>query len=457
MRLSLPTINILNAAYACCPDGLHPILDRVKNSEIGSRLARGTFWLITGTVISRVPMLAASVLVARMLGKSGYGELGMIQSTVSMFGIFAGFGLGITATKYVAEFRHIDLARAQRIIDLLGMVAIIAGSLMALFVLGFAPWLAEYTINAPQLTGALRISALTLFITALNGAQTGALAGFEAFKAISYVNIFVGLVSFPVLIGGTYLGGLSGSVWALAINLGINWLLNHLALRKILPKHSISYALKDYRSELSILWRFTLPAILAGSLVTPVDWLCRALLVNRPNGYSEMGIYSVANQWYGLLLILPSLFSQVVLPVFSERLSENETQQSMKTMVFVIKLNLLLVIPLSVLASIASPYIMSIYGKDFRDGWPTLVVVVLTAGLLAVQSPVAQIIVASGKMWIGLAMNVGWATMFILSALLLVENGSLGLAVARASGYALLTIWTIGFAIYLAKKNSVSN
>jgi len=109
-------IGVKKAVYTCCPDFLHPVLDRVEASEIGYRLAKGVFWSMASAVISRGLMLAASVLVARMLGKTGFGELGMIRSTVGMFGVFAGFGLGLTATKHVAEFRSSDPARAGRII-----------------------------------------------------------------------------------------------------------------------------------------------------------------------------------------------------------------------------------------------------------------------------------------------------------------------------------------------------
>ena len=179
-----------------------------------------------------------------MLGKTGYGELGMIQSTVGMFGVFAGFGLGLTATKHVAEFCRSDPERAGRIIGLSGLVAMVTGGLMAMGLFIFAPWLAEHTINAPHLAGVLRIGALILFISALNGAQTGALSGFEAFKTIAYVNLFVGLISFPILVGGAYFGGLTGAVWALTINLGFNWLLNHLALRKEAHRYRVPFTFR---------------------------------------------------------------------------------------------------------------------------------------------------------------------------------------------------------------------
>jgi O-antigen/teichoic acid export membrane protein len=99
-------MSVKSIASTYCPLFLRPVFNRIVNSPIGYRLASGVFWSTAGAVISRGLMLAAWVLVARMLGKTGYGELGMIQSTVGMFGVFAGFGLGLTATKHVAEFRR---------------------------------------------------------------------------------------------------------------------------------------------------------------------------------------------------------------------------------------------------------------------------------------------------------------------------------------------------------------
>jgi hypothetical protein len=115
-------ISLRNTLYGVCPRLLRPYWDRVEASDIGTRLSRGIFWSMAGSVISRGLMLCATVLVARMLGKTVYGELGMIQSTVGMFGVFAGFGLGLTATKHVAEFRQSDPERAGRIIGLSGYV-----------------------------------------------------------------------------------------------------------------------------------------------------------------------------------------------------------------------------------------------------------------------------------------------------------------------------------------------
>ena len=127
----------------------------LPQSSLGARFARGAFWSLVGTVISQGLGLVASVITARLLGKVGFGELGMINSTVGMFGVFAGLGLGLTATKYVAEFRSKDPDRAGRILGLSELVAVVSGGTVSLILFALAPMLAERTLNAPHLVNEL--------------------------------------------------------------------------------------------------------------------------------------------------------------------------------------------------------------------------------------------------------------------------------------------------------------
>lgn len=148
--------------------------------------------------------LLSAILVGRLLGKEGFGELGMIQNTIGMFGTLAGFGMGLTANKHVAEFKRTDPARAGRIIALTNTTAWSASGIMALVLLFFGPWLAAKTLAAPHLAGLLQVSALLLFLSGINGAQTGALSGFEAFKAIARINLISGVLTFPLMVPGAW-------------------------------------------------------------------------------------------------------------------------------------------------------------------------------------------------------------------------------------------------------------
>jgi O-antigen/teichoic acid export membrane protein len=434
-------LNIIKIADAYCPNFLRPLFNRIENSPLGFRLAKGIFWSMAGSLISRGLMLIASIFVARLLGKTGFGELGMIQSTIGMFGVFAGFGLGLTATKYVAEFRTSDANRAGRIIGLSRLVALITGSLIALGLFICAPWLAEHAINAPHLIGILRIGGLILFISALNGAQTGALSGFEAFKAIAYVNLFVGLISFPILVIGAYLGGLTGAIWALVINMCVNWYLNHRALQKEGRRYSVPFTTKKCTSELPILWRFSLPAVLSGAMVVPVSWICYALLVNQPNGYGEMGIFNAANQWRTMLSFLPNLLMTPLIPVLSaekDHTSKNFQYAFKNTHAIVT----LVIISITTVLMIAAPFIMKAYGSGFVDGRKTYIFLIAAAAISGIGSPAGASIQAQGKMWLGFSMNLSWAfILLIFYYFIRIDTGSVGLSIAYLISYVILTFW----------------
>src|SRR5215469_17588741 len=155
------------------------LASRAKASPLVLRLAHGAFWTIFGQVTARTLGLFSGIFVARLLGRDGFGELGIVQSTANMFQVLAGTAIGLTATKHVAEFRNSDPLRAGRIIALSNASSVIIGSVLALGLIISSSWLAQHTLAAPQLAPLLRIGALLLFLGAFSGAQGGALSGFE--------------------------------------------------------------------------------------------------------------------------------------------------------------------------------------------------------------------------------------------------------------------------------------
>ena len=72
-------------------------------NSLRRRFARGAFLSVAAAFIAQGLGLVTSIVTARILGKTGFGELGIILSTASMFGVFAGFGMGLTATNVNRE------------------------------------------------------------------------------------------------------------------------------------------------------------------------------------------------------------------------------------------------------------------------------------------------------------------------------------------------------------------
>lgn len=434
--------------FTCFPPAIRPLLFRVLSSEIGMRLYKGVFWSMAGAFISRGLMFCATVIVARILGKVGYGELGMIQSTVGMFGVFAGFGLGLTATKHVAELREKDPDRVGRIIGLSGLFAIMTHCIMALGLFFSASWLTDHTINAPHLTNVLRIGAPILLINAINGAQTGALAGFEAFRMIAHVNLLVGIVSFPILICGAYFGGLEGAVWALVLSFGINTLCNHVALRKEAHIFNIRINFRYCLSEFPLLWQFSIPAMLSGTIMGVSNWACRALLTNRSNGYEEIGILSAALVIQSTLLSISSMLGAPLLSMISNAGHEASEKLGVVNILLIWMLSLMVATPLLCFPEI----VLQAYGREFDvpNFHITLSLVIFASLVMIYKEGLSRVLIANSMMWWGFLSNTIWGVSLIFTTFATVHMGAVGVAISLAIAYLFSTSIFIPF--YYSRK-----
>lgn len=407
------------------------------------RIARSAFWVTFGTVVSRAFTFVGSVTVARTLGREGFGELGIIQSTISTFQLFAAFGLGLTSTKFVAELRTADPARAGRIIGLSHVVALITGSAAALGLAFSAPPLARSMLAAPQLSRALVLASVTVALSAYNGSQMGALAGFEAFRKIARINIITALVSAPLLIGGVLIAGVEGAVCSLSITSLITCFLSHRELGQQARSHEVQISHRCSLVELPVLWSFTVPAVLAGLFVQPVNWVCNAMLVHQPNGYWHMGVFSAASQWRTLMSMVPTMLMQGVLPVLAASHSRGATtpdfQRSLKltqsTMV-------MFSFPLAAILMFGSEALLRIYGREFPGSGAVVIGMVATALVQSIGAATGPAIEARGRMWFALAINVSWGCVYMgFTALSVGRLGANALAYGQATAYAFITVW----------------
>jgi O-antigen/teichoic acid export membrane protein len=444
------------SVHPAVPARLRQLVARVEGSDLAYRLAHGAFWSLAGAVVSRALVLASSVVTARILGKEGYGELGILASTLLTFQAFSTLGLGITATKFVAELRTKDPARAGRILALSGVASAVTGLLAAGAMAGFAPWLAARTLDAPQLAGALRITAVALFFATVGAAQTGALAGFEAFRTTTRLNVATGLLGVPVTIAGVWRWGVPGAVWALALTAAVQWALTHAAVRRHARGYGIPIGVRGAWQEQRVLWTFALPALAQGVMVAPVSWAAAAILVNQPGGYAEMGAFSATNQWYAAVLFLPAALGSALLPVLSERVGQGDAAGARKVLRSAMLVNLAAVAPVVAAGALASPLLMGLYGPGFAAAWPTLVVVLVTAGVVALTNPVGSVLAASGRLWLGFLMNAGWAAVFLGATLLLVDRGAFGVATARLIAYVVHAAWTFAFAATFLRRRATT-
>jgi len=417
------------------PNIFGTIFYKIQISDIARRISVGVFWTLVGSIASNLSTLLSLIIIARILGKSEFGEFGMIKSTINTFGVFGGFGLGLTATKYIAEIRQSNKRKVGNIIGITTIMSYIIGFFVAIIIFLFSKILAENTINAPHLLEEIQLASLIIYLSSINGTQSGILSGFENFKFIAFSNITSAIVTFPVQLLFTYYMGLQGAIIGLLISFFLKITINNYFLRK---QYLIEKIIPDYKicwNDLHILLKFSLPSLLSGLMVGPIIWVCNTMLVNRPGGYNEMAIYEAATQWKNTIAFLPAILSSIVLPLISSTtLDRNKFKKIMKIN---IKLNLYISFIIAIIISIFSTLIMNTFGTDFINGANVLIILAISTILSSVNSVIGQALAGKDRMWVAFLFNLIWGVILIFFSHLFIQfnYGALGLALAFLISY----------------------
>ena len=421
--------------------------------EIHRRIFSGAFWSLFGTSVSKVIVLCATIIVARILSKSEYGELGMIRSTISMFMAFSGFSIGATASKYIAENRNGNKEFAARIYMLALLFSMVMAIVFGSIVLFASDYIATNSFAAPYLSDVVKMSSLILIFATLSGSQTGVLSGFEDFKTISKAHMLFGFAESVLIVFGAMIGGVDGVI----VGFGLANLVNFTYLHHFASKHirKLGYSTKELLSkiklkDLSVLYAFSLPATISSILVMICVWYSKTYLV-QVSGFEAMATFDIAEQWRTQLLFIPAAISQIVLPILSNsKQSNNQTQ--------VVKINLAINVSVTVaillLLLVFGKYIMSMYGDAYTNTLP-LCLMAVTGVIISMTNVLGSLCFANDKARHICFLNGFQGALLILCTKYFVDRGlaETGLAYANVISYAafLVILGTVSY--HILKRN----
>lgn len=422
----------------------------LERSSFEFRFFRNAFWALSSSLTSRFLTLLSLLFIARILGQDEYGALGMIRSTTMTFASFAGLGLGLTSTKFVSEFNNNRPEKVQKIIGLTYTIALLSGSLFLLIFFGLAEAVASGIMSRAELANELRVGAFILFFATVIGVQTGIASGLESFKTIALSNFAGGIISFPIMILLTYSFGTIGAVFGLCINQVLICTFLHLLLKKVFNEKKIRLVLSVTKipQDFALLWQFTMPAFFATLTPVVVLWLANTWILKNPEGYKNLAVIDVANQWKEIIMYLPAILSSSILPILSSISAEKNPDSHQKVMRLYYWMMLVISVTVILPVALLAKQILILYGfsPSQTDAW-VLILYCISTIFLMISSGLGQLLISRSKMWQGLLLNFVWGvinlglTYYFLS----INLGSLGLALAFFISYA---IYTIGMYVY---------
>ena len=432
--------------------------ERLASSSIARRLARGSLWSLFGSASARILVLVAMILVARVLGQVSFGELGLIQSTLGMAGLMAGVGLGETATRFVAKYATSDPPRAGRVIALVTSVSIGTVLLATVVLISVSGVVAGAMLHAPQLQSALVWGSLLMAATAFRGIQSGVLAGLEKFDALAKLNILEGVVSLIAMVFLARLMGVEGAVLGLALSAIIVWLVGRTLLMKEQTSRGIAVRYGGCGADWRILTGYSLPSLLAALVATPVLWFAMTLVARSAQGFAGLGLYNAAYQWHGPMMFIPMILMSVSIPVLVQEWEAGRKERFRAVTLWMCGLMLALSLPPAVVAAFLSPWVMSLYGPGFREGWAVLVLLLAAAPLHALAKIASGALLGMNRAWCVLGVNLGWgATLLAVTAWLVPTRGVMGLAIGFLAAYGILGPFCIASVLVGSRQRLVPN
>lgn len=424
------------------------LISKLKNSS----LFKDSFWALSGNVISKGLTLVAGIIIARLLGSEAYGEYGMIKNTLVYIAVFSTFGLGFTATKFIAQNKDVAPDRLRGLVKAALVVSLVFSGFMALVVFAFAHQLAVY-LEDPSMTTTLRYTAIVIVFNSLATVQIGIMAGLKQFRKTALINVTVGVITFVSSIILAYYYGLEGTVIALLITNVANCLLNYIVLRKDITNYPTGESKLWYDIKEQV--KFSFPIAIQESSYSITFWASNLLLLKMAD-YSQLGLHSAATQWTAIILFIPSVLQNVMLSYFSESAGSAGADQH-KMLKRMLLINFLATfIPFLVCLAI-SPYVVDLYGESYK-GLALVLNIAMAATIFRCQVQVfIQEFIALGKPWILCGIRLGRDVVSLLLSALLIFNLKENAAALYNASFLIASAFCLSLMWILYNKLSKSN
>jgi O-antigen/teichoic acid export membrane protein len=325
----------------------------------GRRIAKNAGMLMTSQLTTWVLTLALTIFLPRYLGAAAVGKLNLATSLWAIAAIVIAFGLDTLLTKEIAR-------QPEHTTALLGnTLALRVGLYLIAFVV---------MIGYVQLAGYPAETAAVIFIIGVSvlvwqclGAVQAALQGLEQMQYMSIGNIAGKAVNTVVCIALLLLGQ---SVYLIAAVSTLAALVSFVIQVYYLNRLQ-RVRLAFNRREAMHLLRRGLPYLMSGFFLVvylQVDIVIISWLVDE----RTIGWYGAADQLFGTLLFIPTVFMAAIFPSLS-RMYASGTTDLTKLMRKSFDLLLVLSIPIGLgVLVIADPLVVLLFGPDFAGSGPIL-------------------------------------------------------------------------------------
>jgi O-antigen/teichoic acid export membrane protein len=353
--------------------------------RLSQKIAYNTIIQIIGKALSTALGVASITIMARYLGKTGFGQYTIVMTYVSFFSVISDFGLTLVTSRLISE----PGADEKKIISNLFGLRLVS----ALIFLGLAP----LSIIFFPYDNIVKLGAAIITLSFLFNALSQILTGFFQKKLKMGIMAGADVLSRILLLAGIILSvklnwGLYGILWSVVasniFSFGFPYLLN-----RELTTFSLAFDKKIWLKIFHQTWPLAI-TIAFNLIYLKTDTLILSLIKSP----AEVGVYGVAYKVIDILVTIPFMFSGLALPALTAAWARGE-KEKFNSMLGKSFNGLAIMAVLLIIGAqfTAQPIMVLVAGEEFAAAGSILRILILAAGVIFLQSIFAHAIIAIGQ------------------------------------------------------------
>lgn len=245
-----------------------------------------------------------SKILAVLLGPTGIGLFGMLNSTLDVLKTITGLGINSSAVKEISEAAGSgDIVKVSRILKTLQRWLLLTGLLGFIVTLLLASHLSQWTFGNKEYTWSFIWLSVVLFFAALSSGQLAALQGMRKIGYMAksgMIGSFVGLLlSIPLF----YLFSYNGIVPSIIISAVCTLIFSSVYAKKIKTVKVNEPFLKSLGHGLGLI-KLGIAMMFSGSLAIIAGYILKAYITQK-GGIIDAGIFqagfSISEGYFGLI------------------------------------------------------------------------------------------------------------------------------------------------------------
>jgi O-antigen/teichoic acid export membrane protein len=325
------------------------------------------------------------MILARNFDTVGFAAYSYFQLTISMLTSCTAMGMGVTASRYFAEYagrKNNDGAHPP-------LATLWLLSIFLAFVAGCIVLILPASIISPDLAVPRWLMALGVVVLSLNIVPAGGVLGLQRYRDAAVISGFSAIMTLSIVFYAASVGSPTMGMVAIVIG-GLVQFLGQTVL--IVREIGLSGLIQTFLTDtVATILGFAGPMFGVSILNASGTWIVGRIILSTQAGEYSFSLYVIGMQWFSLAMLLPGIFSRVVFPILV-RYAVSEVMEVKNKSVKLLKTTSMASVGIASIATVFvalfSPWIIALYGPKYGS----ISTVIIAFSAIAILGAPANII-----------------------------------------------------------------